>query len=211
MGKPCGWGKRGYSARAPAWCGSGSSDGKRGSGSLQDQGRRGRPNKLVRADAEGRSERPPQQERELRTAWEEKQFELYFQPQVSLKTRKVMGAEALLRWNHPVRGLMSPAAFLSTLEKSSLAAPVGQWILEEACRQAVNWSAISPGFMMGVNLFSAQFRTAPLYDGVQSALEATGFAASQLELEITENIMLDDAGCHKEQLQRLHDMGVGLA
>lgn len=151
------------------------------------------------------------QERELRTAWHEGQFELYFQPQVSIKNRKVVGAEALLRWNHPEQGVLSPAAFLETLERSSLAAPVGRWVLEKACQQAVKWQQLSAGFIMGVNLFSAQFKTEPLPPIVQSVLETTGFPANQLELEITENIMLNDSGAYNEQLQQLHDMGLGLA
>lgn len=151
------------------------------------------------------------QEAELRVAWEQRQFEVYFQPQVSLKDRKVVGAEALLRWNHPTRGVLAPGSFLETLEKSSLAAPVGRWVLEEACLRAAQWTVFSPGFSMGVNLFSAQFKSEPLPAIVQSVLDLTGLPAAQLELEITENIMLNEGGASKEQLQALHDMGVGLA
>lgn len=151
------------------------------------------------------------QEAELRVAWEQRQFELYFQPQVALKDRKVVGAEALLRWNHPDRGVLQPGAFLETLEKSSLAAPMGRWVLEEACRQGAKWTAFSPNFMMGVNLFSSQFKADPLPAIVQSVLDLTGFPAHQLELEITENIMLNDGGASKGQLHALNDMGVGLA
>lgn len=151
------------------------------------------------------------QEVELRAAWEKRQFELYFQPQVNLKDGQVVGAEALLRWNHPERGLLAPGSFLETLERTSLAAPVGQWVLEEACRHGAKWASSLPGFSMGVNLFSAQFKAEPLPAVVQAVLDQTGFPASQLELEITENIMLNDGGASKEQLQTLHDMGVGLA
>lgn len=144
-------------------------------------------------------------------AWEQRQFEVYYQPQVSLKDRKVVGAEALLRWKHPTQGVLAPGSFLDTLEKSSLAAPVERWVLEEACRRAAQWTAYSPGFLMGVNLFSAQFKTEPLPTVVQSVLDLTGLPPAQLELEITENIMLNDGGASKGQLQSLHDMGVGLA
>jgi EAL domain-containing protein (putative c-di-GMP-specific phosphodiesterase class I) len=150
-------------------------------------------------------------ETELRSAWDRREFELHYQPQVRLKDRKIVGAEALLRWRHPERGLLQPSAFLSTLEHSSLAAPVGYWVLETACQQGANWNAASPGFLMGVNLFAAQFKTEPLPGTVQSLLAKTGFAARQLELEVTENIMLNDAGASKDQLHALHDMGVGLA
>jgi diguanylate cyclase (GGDEF)-like protein/PAS domain S-box-containing protein len=150
-------------------------------------------------------------ETELRTAWERREFELYYQPQVRLKDRKFVGAEALLRWQHPVRGLLQPSAFIETLENSSLAAPVGQWILESACKQAALWNEAVPGFLMGVNLFSAQLKSDPLPQIVQHVLASTKFPARQLELEITENIMLNDGAMSKEQLQQLHDMGVGLA
>lgn len=151
------------------------------------------------------------QETELHLAWEQRQFELYFQPQVDLKGGRVIGAEALLRWNHPDRGVLPPGSFLETLEKSSLADTVGRWVLEEACRWGARWSACSPGFVVGVNLFSAQFKTDPLPAIVRSTLDRTGLPASLLELEITENIMLNDGGASKEQLQEIHDMGVGLA
>ena len=151
------------------------------------------------------------QEAELRIAWEQRQFELYFQPQVNLEDRKVVGVEALLRWNHPDRGVLQPGSFLETHEKSSLACNVGQWVLQEACRQGAKWASVFPGFLMGVNLFSAQLKTDPLPAIVQSALDLTGFPAAQLELEITENIMLNDGGASKGQLQALRDMGVGLA
>lgn len=150
-------------------------------------------------------------ETELRTAWEAKQFEVHYQPQVRLKDRQVVGAEALLRWRHPERGLLQPSTFLSTLENSSLAAPVGHWVLETACWQGAAWSKEQRGFLMGVNLFGAQLKTDPLPGIVQSALTLSNFPARQLELEITENIMLNDDGGSRGQLQALHDMGVGLA
>lgn len=150
-------------------------------------------------------------ETELRAAWEAKQFEVHYQPQVRLQDRQVVGAEALLRWRHPERGLLLPGSFLSTLENSSLAAPVGNWVLESACRQGAVWDKKVSGFLMGVNLFGAQLKTDPLPAIVHSVLSASSFPAGQLELEITENIMLNDDGFSKDQLQALHEMGVGLA
>lgn len=150
-------------------------------------------------------------ETELRAAWEAKQFEVHYQPQVRLTDRRIVGAEALLRWRHPERGLLQPSAFLSTLENSSLAAPVGQWVLETACQRGAAWDQECGGFLMGVNLFSAQLKTDPLPRVVERALALSGFTANQLELENTENIMLDDDGKSKDQLEALHAMGVGLA
>lgn len=150
-------------------------------------------------------------ETELRTAWDAKQFEVLYQPQVRLADRQVVGAEALLRWRHPERGLLQPSAFIATLENSSLAAPVGEWVLETACRQGAIWNKMVAGFRMGVNLFGAQLRSDPLPEVVRSALYQSDFPASQLELEVTENIMLGDDGGGSDQLRALHDMGVGLA
>jgi diguanylate cyclase (GGDEF)-like protein/PAS domain S-box-containing protein len=150
-------------------------------------------------------------ETELRSAWERKEFELHYQPQVRLRDRKIIGAEALLRWNHPTRGLLPPSVFIETLENSSLAGPVGQWIVETACRQAAEWNLVAPGFTMGVNLFSAQLKSGSLPQIVDTALTQACFPPRQLELEITENIMLHDGALFSEQLQQLHDWGVGLA
>jgi diguanylate cyclase (GGDEF)-like protein/PAS domain S-box-containing protein len=148
---------------------------------------------------------------DLRSGWEDRQFEVFYQPQVRLEDRQITGAEALLRWRHPERGLLQPSAFLSTLENSSLAVPVGNWVLEEACRQGAAWDKKTSGFLMGVNLFGAQLKADPLPGIVQTALAQSEFPARQLELEITENIMLNEDECSRAQFQELRDMGVGLA
>lgn len=150
-------------------------------------------------------------ERDLRAAWDARQFEVHYQPQVRLRDRQVVGAEALLRWRHPEHGLLQPGDFLSTLENSCLAAPVGYWVLETACRQGAAWTKQLSGFLMGVNLFGAQLKTEPLPEIVRSALSLSNLPARQLELEITENIMLNDDRSSRDQLHALHDMGVGLA
>lgn len=150
-------------------------------------------------------------EGELRTAWERREFELFYQPQVRLKEETVIGAEALLRWRHPERGLLQPYAFLATLEGTSLAVPVGAWIIETACRQAAVWNERIKGFQIGVNLFGAQLKNKPLAAVVQQSLTSSGLPPSQLELEVTENIMLlEDVGS-KVQLQAIRKMNVGLA
>jgi diguanylate cyclase (GGDEF)-like protein/PAS domain S-box-containing protein len=150
-------------------------------------------------------------EAELRRAWERQEFSLYYQPQVRLSDRKVIGAEALIRWNHPDRGILQPGAFLAALETSGLAVPVGQWVLETACAQGVAWNALEPVFSMGVNLFGAQLKSTPLSKIIGDLLQRVPFPANQLELEITENILLDDGENAKEELKALHRMGVGLA
>jgi diguanylate cyclase (GGDEF)-like protein/PAS domain S-box-containing protein len=148
----------------------------------------------------------------MRQAWERREFELYYQPQIRLDTGAVTGAEALIRWNHPERGLVSPAAFLHVLETSLLAVPVSEWILDTACRQAAYWreAGLKP-FRMGVNLFAAQFRSGNLPRVVERALGEHGLPAEALELEITENIILRSDDRINVDLADLRAMGVGIA
>ncbi|RYE55180.1 MAG: diguanylate cyclase, partial [Rhizobiaceae bacterium] len=149
---------------------------------------------------------------ELIEAWESKDFELYYQPQVRLSDGALVGAEALIRWNTPYRGVLSPAAFLPVLESGLLAAPVGEWILRTACQQAVQWRVGEhANFRMGVNLFAAQFRVDGFADNVEAILLEYGLAPEGLELEVTENIILKDDGHIVEQLERLRAAGVGIA
>jgi diguanylate cyclase (GGDEF)-like protein/PAS domain S-box-containing protein len=130
-------------------------------------------------------------EAELKKGLSERQFELFYQPQVRLSDRGVVGAEALLRWRHPERGLLLPADFLSVLEASSSAAAVGEWVLKEACAQAAAWRRTGVSdFRIGVNLFAAQFSDGELPSHVERALIENQLPADALELEITENIML---------------------
>jgi diguanylate cyclase (GGDEF)-like protein/PAS domain S-box-containing protein len=149
---------------------------------------------------------------ELRRAREQGEFELYYQPQVRLADGALVGAEALLRWRHPEKGILTPAAFLPALERSPLAAQIGEWVIQTACAQAAAWQSTSPnGFRMGVNVFGALFRTQDLARKVRAALSSNGLPPSALELEITENIILR----HDEEmigpLRELHADGVGIA
>lgn len=148
----------------------------------------------------------------IREAWERGQFELYYQPQVRLNDGVMVGAEALIRWNHPERGVMAPAAFLSTLETSLLAVPVSEWIMRTACMQAAKWrSSVFSEFRIGVNLFAAQFRSGDLEAVVGRVLGETALSASALELEITENTILRNEVRISATLSELRDMGVGIA
>jgi diguanylate cyclase (GGDEF)-like protein/PAS domain S-box-containing protein len=148
---------------------------------------------------------------ELRRAFTDKEFELYFQPQVRLADNAVVGAEALLRWRHPVQGLVGPGAFIDALADSSIAPDVGRWILREACEKVAGWRA--EGLMLGrvgINLFPCQTRDPALAMVVEEALAQSGLPAEALELEITETVALihDDA---IGPLQKLRDKGVNLA
>lgn len=149
---------------------------------------------------------------ELHRAVNDGQFVLFYQPQVRLREGTLAGVEALVRWQHPQRGLLSPAAFLPALEEGPLAAVVGAWVLDEACAQAAFWRRNGAGNLrMGVNLFSAQFRVNDLVSEVVSALERHGLPPAALELEVTENIVLDYDEIVLKSLARLREMGVGIA
>jgi diguanylate cyclase (GGDEF)-like protein/PAS domain S-box-containing protein len=150
-------------------------------------------------------------EYELRRAFAENEFEIYFQPQIRLADAAVVGAEALLRWRHPVRGVLAPGAFIDPLAESSIAIDVGRWILRTACRQAALWRAGGfPLNRIGVNLFPCQSRDPSLLPDIERILRETGLPAELLELEITENFALT---CERETLplQKLHEIGVKLA
>jgi diguanylate cyclase (GGDEF)-like protein/PAS domain S-box-containing protein len=149
---------------------------------------------------------------ELHRAVSEGEFVLFYQPQIRLSDGALRGAEALIRWQHPQRGLLSPAAFLPALESGPLAAVVGFWVLDEACAQAARWRRSGASeFRMGVNLFSAQFRVNDMVAEVAAALQRHGVPPQALELEITENIVLDDDDLVLGVLHQLRDMGVGIA
>jgi diguanylate cyclase (GGDEF)-like protein/PAS domain S-box-containing protein len=150
-------------------------------------------------------------ELELKHAYEDGEFELFYQPQVATADGRLTGAEALLRWNHPTRGLLTPASFIEVLSHKPSAAEIGDWILRTACRQAAAWVRRVPGFRIGVNLFEAQFRSGRLLTVVQEALAEFDLPATALELEIVENVLLrHDAGTLR-LLQDLRRLGVGLA
>jgi diguanylate cyclase (GGDEF)-like protein/PAS domain S-box-containing protein len=148
---------------------------------------------------------------ELRRAYAENEFELFFQPQVRLADHAVVGAEALLRWRHPERGLIAPAAFIDALAECSIAPEVGRWIITTACQQTAAWRAA--GLMLkriGVNLFPAQAHSRDLLQDVEEALRASGLPADALELEITENAALNFEDSNTT-LRKVQALGVRLA
>jgi diguanylate cyclase (GGDEF)-like protein/PAS domain S-box-containing protein len=148
---------------------------------------------------------------ELRRAFAENEFELYFQPQIRLADEAVVGAEALLRWRHPQRGVVGPGAFIQTLAESSIASAVGAWVIRDACTKTSAWRAMGLSLnRISVNLFPTQCRESGLLLEVEGALRASGLAADILELEISETFALnnDDAIM---PLQELHNAGIKLA
>lgn len=149
---------------------------------------------------------------ELRAALQNGEFELYWQPQLDYARDRWMGAEALLRWNHPTRGLLAPDAFMEILEASTLSGAVGSWVMRDACRQAAAWRGAGIGFdRVSVNLFVSQLRRPQFRDEVAALLTEFGLPGHALELEITEKIALslDETPLHT--LHGLHRLGVKLA
>ena len=151
-------------------------------------------------------------EGELRRAFEKEEFVLFYQPQVSMADGRLIGAEALLRWQHPTRGLLLPSAFLQALEDGMLAHDVGGWVMETACAQAASWRrCVDRDFRIGVNLFEAQFRENDLCERVQAVLARTGLPATALELEVTENVILRYDTTMRDELAATQALGVGIA
>ncbi|MDY8111096.1 EAL domain-containing protein [Fulvimarina sp. 2208YS6-2-32] len=151
-------------------------------------------------------------QKELRRAFEGGEFVLHYQPQIDLTTGRIKGVEALIRWNHPTRGLLAPAEFLGVLEAMSLAQAVGWWTLEEACAQLGRWRARGlDDLRMSVNLFSIQLRSDTLGIRVLNALSHNALIPSLLELEITETIAIDQEERALGAIQCLRDAGVRIA
>jgi EAL domain-containing protein (putative c-di-GMP-specific phosphodiesterase class I) len=149
---------------------------------------------------------------DLRRAVEEEEFELHYQPQVDLADRSLVGAEALMRWNKPGQGLLSPAAFLSAVEESRYVVEVGDWVLRTACRQAAAWHCEASGrFRMGVNTFGAQFRGRDFAAVVMRGIDDVGLAPEALEIEVTENIVLRKDDGVVGSLTELRRQGVSIA
>ncbi len=151
-------------------------------------------------------------ENELRVAVAQHQFVLYYQPQYSLTAGRFIGCEALIRWQHPTRGLLAPGEFMASTEKTGLIVPLGEWILEEACRQASEWRAMGLiDFPIAVNLSAIQFRKPGLVDTVRQALTRGQLAPEGLELELTESALMENTDSAMQSLHELKTMGVGLA
>jgi diguanylate cyclase (GGDEF)-like protein/PAS domain S-box-containing protein len=161
----------------------------------------------LRAKAETRREL----DAELRRAWEHREFVLHFQPQIRLGDGAIVGAEALLRWQHPDRGLVSPGAFIDALADSPIVHEVGRWILETACETAVALRARGHALRMGVNLFPAQFHGERLQTEIEMALARSDLPAEFLEIEITENIALGQDDRLLGPLRSLRNRGIQLA
>ena len=150
-----------------------------------------------------------QLESDLHNAVALKQFELYYQPKVDTRTGAVRSAEALIRWVHPVRGIVSPAEFIPLAEECGLIGTIGEWVIREACRQTRAWQdAGVPPLRVSVNVSASQFREGELVDGIRRALDAVSLQARYLEVEVTESAVMSDPEQSIAILEQLSSMGV---
>jgi diguanylate cyclase (GGDEF)-like protein len=149
-----------------------------------------------------------QLEADLRLALSRQELALHYQPIVNVKTNEVSSFEALMRWYHPQRGLISPADFIPTAEQTGLIVPMGEWALRQACKDAVCWPE---PIKVTVNLSSIQFEHGDLVAATEDALQQSGLAPGRLELEITESVLLGDAPKTQKTLAWLHELGVQIA
>jgi diguanylate cyclase (GGDEF)-like protein len=159
-------------------------------------------------DMDARAETRRKLEMDLQEAVEKQQFEVHFQPIIRLNDDIVTGFEALLRWRHPDRGMISPVEFIPIAEDTGLINQIGQWVLMEACKQAAAWP---PHISVAVNLSPIQFKQVTLPLQVASALSRSGLEPSRLELEITEAVLLKDTESTQRTLRQLREIGVRIA
>jgi diguanylate cyclase (GGDEF)-like protein/PAS domain S-box-containing protein len=149
---------------------------------------------------------------DLRHALESRQFELHYQPKVNLQTGAITGVEALIRWHHPQRGLVSPAQFIPIAEACGVIVPIGRWVLREACRQARAWRDLGlPPLRIAINVSARELREKDFVATVLAALTETGVEPGCLELELTESFLMQDATVTGTVLRALKDLGVMLA
>ncbi len=168
---------------------------------------------LFDAEMRARAVRRLEVERELRTGIERSELALAFQPVVSLATGEITALEALVRWDHPVRGRLDPPDFIPVAEESGLIEPIGRWVQEEACRQILKWHEQRPDerpLDLAVNLSARQVAHRDLAESVEEMLQRTGLEPVHLRLEITEGVLVEDSASAKATLDRLSELGVRL-
>jgi diguanylate cyclase (GGDEF)-like protein/PAS domain S-box-containing protein len=152
-----------------------------------------------------------QLETDLRRAIERREFQLHYQPIIKLRGGRIVGFEALVRWLHPQRGLLPPSEFVTVAEETGLMLPIGQWVLEEACRAARHWSdRFRQPFVIAVNLSNRQFAQPDLPEQVSAVLRDAGLEPGRLKLEITEGVIMEHGETVTRTLHRLRDLGVEL-
>jgi EAL domain-containing protein (putative c-di-GMP-specific phosphodiesterase class I) len=172
-----------------------------------------RKTKRRRGAARGNRNRWPQKE-DLQQALEERQFVLHYQPEVDLTNLMVVGLEALIRWQHPERGLIAPGEFIPLAEESGLILPIGDWVMAEVCNQVHAWCREDPGndsLRVCVNLSARQFLRKGLADHVESLLLQSGVSSRQIGLEMTESSLITNMNTAHKVFQCLRELGISLA
>lgn len=164
--------------------------------------------RFFEADMDARMQARRSLELNLRKALISGEFELYYQPVVTVQDREVRSLEALLRWNHPERGMVSPAEFIPLAEEIGLMVPMGEWVLRQACAEAKNWPT---DIKIAVNLSPVQFRSANLVSAVINALASAQMSPDRLELEITESVLLDESQSNLATLHQLRSLGIRIS
>jgi EAL domain-containing protein (putative c-di-GMP-specific phosphodiesterase class I) len=144
-------------------------------------------------------------ELDMRQALARREFQLHYQPQMQLDGDRLIGCEALIRWKHPERGAVSPLDFIPLAEEIGLIVPIGDWVIRQACRDAMHWPA---HMAVAVNVSPAQFKSDRLVETIMSALAGSGLPARRLEVEITEGVLLQENEKTLRTLHRLRELGV---
>jgi len=174
----------------------------------QAKGEGGGTYRFFESEMNARAQARHRLESDLRRAIGQGEFELYFQPLFDLETNRICSFEALIRWNHPARGLVMPDEFIPLAEETGLIVPIGTWVIQEACRQAVKWPE---EVRVAVNVSSVQFRKPGLADVLVQALAASGLDPKRLEVEITESIFLESSEALIAILHSLRNLGIRIA
>jgi diguanylate cyclase (GGDEF)-like protein len=178
----------------------------------KEHGRGGRVTLFGTDRVGGRAAGRPDLETALHHAVERAEVEVYFQPLIALADEKIVGAEALVRWDHPEHGILTPAHFVALAEDNGTILPIGRAVLEQACRHAKAWlDTMGVRLQVGVNLSARQFQLAGLDEQVAEVLQSTGIDPAQLCLEVTESLAMDDVALTSAVLTKLHGLGIRLA
>jgi diguanylate cyclase (GGDEF)-like protein/PAS domain S-box-containing protein len=175
---------------------------------------RGKPYEVFDSAMHARVVAQMRLENDLRRAVERREFRVFYQPIVSLTNGRITGFEALARWQHPARGLVSPDEFIPVAEETGLIVAVGQQVLEEACRRMSAWHKLSPlhaGLKLSVNLSGRQFAQPDLFECIERVVSATGVDPRCLQLEITESVVMENARTITAMIDELHELGIELA
>jgi len=149
---------------------------------------------------------------ELREALDNNEFELHYQPQIEMLTSRLVGVEALVRWRHPQKGLLSPAEFIPSAEANGMIVPIGEWVLKESCRQMAKWKKKGlPSIVTAINISALQFRRADFEHAIMNTLAESGINPSFLELELTESVLIKDVESVLKTIGRLKSCGLKLS